>query len=72
MVLGILLAAGALGLASYGLGKRRERHEIANGYVTYHDYGQTSSPAYGHIHYGRTGQQHHHQSQYQRSHVTGR
>lgn len=47
MVFGALLAAGALGLAAYGAGKRRERRQIGNGYVTYQD-----DDDYGHIHYG--------------------
>ncbi len=47
-------AAGLAGLAGYALGKRKERREIANGYVTYHgnEYG---TGQYGNIHYGKTG-----------------
>ncbi len=50
----LVLAAGAAGLAAYALGKRRERRQIANGYVTYHDNG-VDTPQYGNIHYGKTG-----------------
>ncbi len=46
----LLLVAGAVGLAGYAMGKRKERRDIANGYVTHHGNGQ-----YGHIHYGKTG-----------------
>ncbi|CAF0986020.1 unnamed protein product [Rotaria sp. Silwood1] len=66
----LLLAAGAAGLAAYAYGKRRERHQIANGYVTYHHNGY-DAPQYGHIHYGNTGNHyrasshHHHLTAYQ-------
>lgn len=66
MVLGLLLAAGAVGLAGYGVGKQRERREVANGYITYHDDGHTT-PHYGNLHYGSSGRQHggrHHGAQH--------
>jgi hypothetical protein len=47
-------AVGLAGLAGYAVGKRKERREIANGYVTYHDNGQGTGQ-YGNIHYGKTG-----------------
>ena len=47
MVFGALLVAGAVGLASYGIGKRRERRQVANGYVSYHN-----DDDYANIHYG--------------------
>jgi hypothetical protein len=50
----LLLVAGAVGLAGYAIGKRRERRQIENGYLTYHDNGY-DKPQYGHIHYGNTG-----------------
>jgi hypothetical protein len=48
------VGVGAAGLAGYALGKRRERRQIANGYVTYHQNG-SDTPQYGNIHYGNTG-----------------
>jgi hypothetical protein len=62
----LLLAAGAVGLAGYALGKRRERRDIANGYVTYSD-NETGQPEYGNVHYGRSarnyqGRHHSHHS----------
>jgi hypothetical protein len=45
--------AGAVGLAGYALGKRRERRDIANGYVTYSGNG-TGQPRYANLHYGRS------------------
>lgn len=63
----LLLAAGAAGLASYAIGKRRERNKIANGYVTYRENPNGGEP-YGHIHYGKTarhnGQGYHQQTGY--------
>ncbi|CAF1169694.1 unnamed protein product [Didymodactylos carnosus] len=62
MVLGLILAAGAVGLGGgYLAGKSRERRKIANGYVTYNDQGYrkpySSSPRYdGNGYYGN----HHH------------
>jgi hypothetical protein len=53
----LLLVAGAVGLAGYALGKRKERRDIANGYVTYHG-NEQGTGQYGHIHYGRTGNHH--------------
>ena len=61
MVLGLLLAAGAVGLAGYGMGKHKERREVANGYITYHENGHNTTP-YGNIHYGNTG--HHYGGRY--------
>ena len=58
----LLLVAGAVGLAGYAMGKRRERHQVANGYVTYHG-NQHGGEPYGHIHYGKTGGQNRYQSQ---------
>ncbi|CAF1131013.1 unnamed protein product [Didymodactylos carnosus] len=60
MVLGLILAAGALGLGlggGYIAGKRRERRKIVNGYVTFNDQGHrkpySSSPRYdGNGYYG--------------------
>ncbi|UJR09316.1 hypothetical protein I4U23_013559 [Adineta vaga] len=65
----LLLAAGAVGLAGYALGKRRERHEVANGFVTYHGNG-TGTPEYGNVHYGSSARRyhnshHHHHATYQ-------
>jgi hypothetical protein len=45
--------AGAVGLAGYALGKRRERREIANGYITYNG-NRTGQPQYANLHYGRS------------------
>lgn len=47
MVFGALLAAGAVGLAGYGVAKRRQRRQVANGYVSYHH-----DDDYANIHYG--------------------
>lgn len=67
----IILAAGAVGLAGYALGKRRERRQMANGYVTYSG-NQTGAPQYANVHYGKTGNQggRHRQHQIQQ-HQTG-
>jgi len=64
----LVLAAGAAGLAGYAIGKRRERRQVANGYVTYQDNGQ-DTPQYGHIHYGKTGN--HNGGRYKRQQQTG-
>jgi hypothetical protein len=70
----VILAAGAAGLAGYVWGKRKERRELGNAYVTYQDNG-SDSPQYGHIHYGSQGvrynqkHRHHHQTDYN---ATGR
>jgi hypothetical protein len=74
----VLGAAGiaAAGLAGYAWGKRRERREIENGYLTYHDNGQTG-PQYGNIHYGSSagrhygGGGHHHGSGHRHHQTTG-
>lgn len=58
----VLIAAGAVGLAGYALGKRRERNQIANGYVTYHDNGHGTGQ-YGHVHYGKTANRYGYQHQ---------
>jgi hypothetical protein len=64
----LLAVAAVAGLGAYALGKRRERRQIENGYLTYHDNGQTG-PQYGNIHYGssagrhRGGGHHHHHHQ---------
>ena len=55
MVLGLLVAAGAVGLAGYGVGKSRERRDVANGYITYQDNGY-NQPQYGNLHYGPSAQ----------------
>ncbi|CAF1388777.1 unnamed protein product [Adineta steineri] len=61
----LLLAAGAVGLAGYALGKRRERHQVENGFVTFHGNG-SGKPEYGNVHYGREARnyqrEHRHQS----------
>ncbi|CAF1196654.1 unnamed protein product [Adineta ricciae] len=54
----LILAAGAVGLAGYALGKRKERHEIANGFVTYHG-NATGQPEYGNVHYGSSARHYH-------------
>jgi hypothetical protein len=64
----VLLAAGAVGLAGYALGKRKERRQLANGYVTYHDNGG-DLPEYGNIYYGNTGN--HHAGRHHRQAQTG-
>ena len=60
----LLLVAGAVGLAGYALGKRRERNQVANGFVSYHGNG------YGNIHYGKTGQRYGYQHQPQTGYHT--
>ena len=67
MLVGAALAAGAAGLAGYGLAKRKERRRMANGYVSFNGH-SPSSAEYANIHYGRTGQNHqHHGSRHHRS-----
>lgn len=66
----VLLAAGAVGLAGYALGKRRERRKVANGYVTYHGNG-SQSPQYANIHYGKTGNNHRSGHNHNHHHHTG-
>jgi len=51
----LLLVAGAVGVAGYAMGKRKERRQVANGYITYHDNGQETGQ-YANLHYGKTGQ----------------
>lgn len=53
MVFGVMLVAGAVGLAGYGMAKRRERHKVANGYVSYHH-----DDNYANIHYGSKNRSH--------------
>lgn len=58
----LLLAAGVVGLAGYAMGKRRERNQLANGYMTYHESPNGTQP-YGHVHYGKTAHRHGYQPQ---------
>ena len=64
----LLLAAGVVGLAGYAMGKRKERHDVANGFVTYHG-NESGSPQYGNVHYGSSARRHH--SQHQTQYATG-
>lgn len=68
-----LLAAGIAGIAGYAYGKRRERREMANGYVTFGS-GQ-DAPGYANLHYGKTGgyhqsSNHHHHQPSQQQYTT--
>ena len=58
----LLLVAGAVGLAGYAMGKRRERNQIANGYVSY-DNGNGTGQQYANIHYGKAGNRYGYQRQ---------
>ncbi|CAF1438890.1 unnamed protein product [Rotaria magnacalcarata] len=64
----VLLAAGVVGIAGYALGKRRQRNQIANGYITLHNNGSETSQQYGNLHYGNTGHYHRSPANYQQRH----
>lgn len=52
MVLGVLAVAGAAAGAAYVIGKRKERRQIANGYITMTP--TTGTQQFANIHYGKT------------------
>ncbi|CAF4485261.1 unnamed protein product [Rotaria socialis] len=64
----VLLAAGVVGIAGYALGKRRQRNQIANGYITLHNNGSSTPQQYGNLHYGNTGNHHRSPANYQQRH----